>query len=173
MRRSNHYEAAFEHLLRGKALPYVAVDEAKRALFASVELKSFDFVVYLPGKRNLLIDIKGRKARPSRRGWYFDCWITRSDLEALGAWEEVFGEQFAAAFVFAFWLADPDRVGLFDTFRFHSRAYRFLTVYLDDYRHYVRRRLDRWDTVTIPQSAFRELAFEFDQWSDGGQATKR
>ena len=29
-----HYEAAFEDFLRRKGLPYIAVDEAKKALFA-------------------------------------------------------------------------------------------------------------------------------------------
>ena len=30
--RRFHYEQAFEHYLRANAIPYVAVDEAKRAL---------------------------------------------------------------------------------------------------------------------------------------------
>ena len=30
--RRFHYELAFEHYLRAKAIPYVAVDEAKRSL---------------------------------------------------------------------------------------------------------------------------------------------
>ena len=44
--RSVHYEAAFEAFLRDRGIPYVAVDEAKKALFANAKLKSFDFVVY-------------------------------------------------------------------------------------------------------------------------------
>ena len=44
--RTVHYEAAFEGYLRHRAIPYVAIDEAKRALFANAKLKSFDFVVY-------------------------------------------------------------------------------------------------------------------------------
>ena len=32
--RDNHYEAAFEEYLRGRGLPYVAVDEARRSLMA-------------------------------------------------------------------------------------------------------------------------------------------
>jgi len=31
-KRSNHYEAAFEEYLRQRQIPYVAVDEKKRAL---------------------------------------------------------------------------------------------------------------------------------------------
>ena len=47
--RRFHYDRAFEHYLRANAIPYVAVDEAKRALApgidkgATLKLKSFDF----------------------------------------------------------------------------------------------------------------------------------
>ena len=61
--RTVHYEAAFEAFLRGKGIPYVAVDEAKKALFADAKLKSFDFVVYSKTGPNLLIDVKGRQVQ--------------------------------------------------------------------------------------------------------------
>ena len=61
--RSIHYESAFEAYLRSKGIPYVAVDEAKKALFANAKLKSFDFVVYSKNGPNLLIDVKGRQVR--------------------------------------------------------------------------------------------------------------
>jgi len=61
--RNIHYEAAFEAFLRDKGIPYVAVDEAKKALFANAKLKSFDFVVYSRNGPNLLIDVKGRQQR--------------------------------------------------------------------------------------------------------------
>ncbi len=62
MDRSIHYEAAFEAFLRDRRVPYVAVDEAKKALFADARLKSFDFVVYSKNASNLLVDVKGRRA---------------------------------------------------------------------------------------------------------------
>ena len=52
------YEACFEDYLRTAGVPYVAVDEAKKALFAGVRLKSFDFVVYSASGTNLLVDVK-------------------------------------------------------------------------------------------------------------------
>ena len=61
--RTVHYEAAFEGYLRHRGMPYVAVDEAKRALFATAKLKSFDFVVYSKTGPNLLVDVKGRSCR--------------------------------------------------------------------------------------------------------------
>jgi len=93
--RRHHYEQAFETFLRSRRIPYVAVDEAKRALLPedhnlrltitdqggqkNVALKSFDFVIYgQDGVRptdpnqpaNLLVEIKGRKVarRPRKAG---------------------------------------------------------------------------------------------------------
>lgn len=82
--RRHHYEKAFEDFLRARRIPYVAVNEAKKALLpesaalATLErddagnpirhaLKSFDFVLY-GGGVNLLAEVKGRRiprARPS------------------------------------------------------------------------------------------------------------
>jgi len=166
MRRSNHYEAAFEQFLRDKALPYVAVDEAKRAIFSEIELKSFDFIAYLPTKRNLLIDIKGRKAKPAKQGWSYDCWISQADLDALMTWQQVFGRDFAGGLVFAYWLADFNHLELFDTYQFRNRHYRFFAVYLDDYRPYVRTRSSRWKTVTIPRNIFNTIAIDFSKLID-------
>lgn len=75
--RRHHYEVAFESFLRDRRIPYVAVDEARKALLpesadlrvASPEhprgqaLKSFDFVIYsgAPNRPNILADVKGRK----------------------------------------------------------------------------------------------------------------
>jgi hypothetical protein len=78
--RRHHYEAAFEHYLRTLHVPYVMVDEAKKALLPpgaqfrldptpeslgqgtprTVGLKSFDFVIY-GSPRNYLVEIKGRR----------------------------------------------------------------------------------------------------------------
>lgn len=79
--RRHHYETAFEEYLRSRRIPYVAVDEAKKALLppgtpmtvvrtdsdgpVSAALKSFDFVIY-GSSANLLLEVKGR--RIGRRG---------------------------------------------------------------------------------------------------------
>lgn len=60
--RDNHYEAAFEAYLRQRQIPYIAVDEAKRALVAGGEsIKSLDFIVSAPGGGAWLVDVKGRR----------------------------------------------------------------------------------------------------------------
>ncbi len=84
--RRHHYERAFEEFLRSRRIPYVAVDEARKALLPDGDagalrvteiepraadpsappvtrtrsLKSFDFVIYAQ-PTNLLLDVKGRK----------------------------------------------------------------------------------------------------------------
>jgi hypothetical protein len=75
MKRTNHYDVAFDAYLRRAGVPFVVVDEARRARLNQVSLKSLDFIVTAPGNRNLLVDVKGRQfpsgsscgpARPAR-----------------------------------------------------------------------------------------------------------
>lgn len=87
MNDRDHYQRAFEDYIRQRRIPYVSVDEARRAILPDASplkvetregadgtgrlatLKSFDFVVYGPGS-NLLVEVKGRKVaarRSSRR----------------------------------------------------------------------------------------------------------
>jgi hypothetical protein len=72
-----------EAYLRESGTPYVAVDEAKKALFAGVSLKSFDFVAYSADGPNWLITCKP---------------FSQGDMrEVMRKWEDVFGKGFAAA----------------------------------------------------------------------------
>ncbi len=45
VKRTNHYDVAFEEYLRGTCTPYVAVDEQRRARLVDASLKSMDFIV--------------------------------------------------------------------------------------------------------------------------------
>jgi hypothetical protein len=72
-----------EAYLRESGTPYVAVDEARKALFSGVTLKPFDFVVYNDRGPNWLITCKPFSA-PGMR-------------DTMRAWEDVFGKGFAAA----------------------------------------------------------------------------
>jgi len=72
-----------EAYLRASGTPYVAVDEAKKALFAGVQLRSFDFVAYSESGPNWLITCKP---------------FSHGDMrEVMRKWEDVFGKGFAAA----------------------------------------------------------------------------
>jgi hypothetical protein len=155
------YEACFEDYLRTAGVPYVAVDEAKKALFAGVRLKSFDFVVYSANGANLLVDVKGRRfpyeRSGSRRRW--ENWTTREDLKSLAQWEEVFGSGFAGLLAFCYHLMRPEAAEAFEVVHlFRGEYYALVGVYRDAYAAAARPRSRAWDTVSVPTRTFRELA---------------
>jgi len=161
--RSVHYEAAFEDYLRARGWPYVAVDETKKAIFADASIKSFDFLVYSESGPNLLVDVKGRKFPDSgagrcaggSRAW--ENWVTRQDVEGLGEWEEVFGNDFRAVLVFAYWLqGPPQRAPFEDVHLSRQRHYGFVGISLSDYVIAARPRSAKWQTITMPTAAFVE-----------------
>jgi hypothetical protein len=160
-RRSVHYEAAFESYLQAKGWPYVVVDEAKKAIFADVSIKSFDFLVYSDAQRNLLVDIKGRKfpdtRRPSSgqsaRAW--ENWVTREDIASLLEWERIFGADFVAVLVFAYWLQGaPGSAPFEDVHFFRQRHYAFAAIAAGEYAAAVRPRSSRWQTLSMPAGEF-------------------
>jgi DNA-binding sugar fermentation-stimulating protein len=164
--RSVHYESAFEEYLRQRGIPYVAVDEAKKALFSNAKLKSFDFVVYSKTGPNLLIDVKGRSCRNATGKRGFETWTTERDVQDLMQWEQVFGEGFKAVFTFIYWIDAPmegfePEPGMF---QHRDKWYLLMGVALDEYRNHMRRRSAKWETVSLPAEAFRNLAKPFEAW---------
>ena len=161
--RNVHYEAAFEAFLRDKGIPCVAVDEAKRALFANTKLKSFDFVVYSKNGPNLLVDVKGRQVRnrSARKG--FETWATEQDVVDLMQWEQVFGEGYKAVLTFVYWI-DPPLTPEAGMFEYRGRWYQMMGVDLGEYRNHMRRRSPKWETVCLPAEDFRSLARPIDDW---------
>ena len=163
--RNIHYEAAVEDYLRGKGWPYVAVDEAKKAIFAGASLKSFDFIVYSESGQNLLADVKGRKfpdgivgrKRGASRAW--ENWITHSDVHGLTDWEKVFGEDFMATLIFAYWLqGPPQRAPFQDVHVYRQRCYAFVAVRLSEYLGAAKPRSAKWETISVPSARFAEMA---------------
>lgn len=161
--RNVHYEAAFEAFLREKGVPCVAVDEAKRALFASAKLKSFDFVVYSKNGPNLLVDVKGRQLRnrAARRG--FETWATEQDVTDLMQWQQIFGEGYTALFTFIYWI-DPPLVAEAGMFLYRGRWYQMMGIDLAEYRGHMRRRSPKWATVALGADDFRSLARPIESW---------
>ena len=186
MDRGNHYEAAFEAFLRQRRMPYVAVDETKKALFAGSKLKSFDFVVYSKSGPNLLVDVKGRRARGGEGSVPLQTWATRRDVDDLLEWERIFGDGFSAVFAFVYETdpvlspppghfvhrrgrdaeLDEDRLPG-DTATMQGggeRHYLMLGVNLADYRGRMSRRSVKWDTVALPMADFRAMARPIESW---------
>jgi len=162
--RSIHYEAAFEAFLRQRGIPYVAVDEAKKALFANAKLKSFDFVVYSKNGPNLLIDVKGRSARDrsaTRRS--LQTWTTERDIDDLMQWEQVFGEGFRGLLAFVYEI-EPQITPEQGVFEYRERWYMMMGVELAEYRNHMRRRSAKWETVALPMEDFRNLARPMESW---------
>ncbi|MBL8878045.1 MAG: HYExAFE family protein [Phycisphaerales bacterium] len=152
MKSHIHYETAFESYLREKQVPYVAVDEAKRAIFRDAKLKSFDFIVYSSHETNWLVDIKGRSWAPGGGRW--ENWVTQLDLDGLDQWQGVFGAGFRALFVFAYQLA-LDAPAPADVVYDASRSrYVFAGVPIDQYRQFARVRSPKWGTVNMPTRDF-------------------
>ena len=164
--RSIHYEAAFEAYLRHRGVPYVAVDEAKKALFSTAKLKSFDFVVYSKAGPNLLIDVKGRQLRSKTAKRGFDSWTTERDVTDLMQWEQVFGDGFKAVFTFIYWVDTPPEGATPEPGSFHHRdkSYLLYGIDLTEYRNHMRRRSAKWETVSLPAEAFRNLARPIETW---------
>lgn len=184
--RRHHYERAFEGYLRDQRVPYMAVNEARRALLpkqAKLELegadggksaiKNFDFVVYGDpaddgvagmGADNLLVEVKGRRlprmrladGRPAKAR--LESWVTMDDVEALGTWERLFGEGYRAVFVFVYWCDDVPPDGLFtEVFSYQSRWYTVRAVTLEDYTQCMKVRSPKWRTVNLPTADFERI----------------
>ncbi len=169
MNRDNHYEAAFEAYLRAFQIPYVAVDEAKRALWGDSSLKSLDFIVSSSAmqgpatsepesNRRWLVDVKGRRFPSGAQKQYWKNWSTRDDLTSLARWQHLFGSEFASMFVFSYHVLDrklpvPEE----DLFEYQGERYGFVGIALDDYAYHARQISPRWDTVAMPCEVFRQL----------------
>lgn len=189
MRLREHYERAFAWYLRENRVPYIAVDEAKRALLpdgaalgvrvggetSNRTLKNFDLVAYTEG-RNYLIDIKGRKVQGKGTGeGRLESWVTQGDVDALAVWESLFNasegtsEQgtesagsFRGAFVFLYWLASPPPDGLFqEVFVHEGRWYAVRSVELGAYVSRMKVRSPRWGTVDLAKRDFEAISRPF------------
>jgi hypothetical protein len=173
-KRTNHYDAAFEAYLRRAGVPFVVVDEARRARLNQVSLKSMDFIVTAPGNRNLLVDVKGRQF-PSgcgRRGpragagHKWENWATKDDLDSLLRWQDVFGDGFRAMLVFAYDLLDAraahdlaKQAGVRAGGVFFHRGHvdSFFGVWADEYQTAMHARSQSWETVSVSSREFRDL----------------
>lgn len=174
------HERAFESFLRARRIPYVAVDEAKKALLppgahgaaigsddeGDQALKSFDFVLYGQDGENLLVDVKGRKlgggggsAATSSSAGRMDSWVPLDDVTSLRRWETLFGAGFRAAFVFVYWCAEQPPDALFqEIMEYQGDWYALRAVSLDAYERSMKIRSPKWRTVDIPRAVFQRIS---------------
>ena len=93
--------AGIEQILRQTGRPFVAVDDAKKAIFSGAKIASFDFLIYMPQGDHLLVTVLP-KSKPKP---------TVGQQDALRQWQRVFGAGFVGAFIHAVdeptaWLLD-------------------------------------------------------------------
>jgi len=163
---SNLYEQAFENWLADNRIQYIAVDEHKRALFERSKIKSFDFLLYPHNQQVIIAELKGRRFKGTSfaKLTSLECWVTAEDVEGLARWQEVFGSEHRAVFVFAYQIekVDVDFDGR-EVYDFAPNRYIFFGVNLDDYRKFMKRRSPKWQTVTLPADKFRQCAIEISE----------
>ena len=91
--------------------------------------------------------------------------MTREDIDDLRQWEEIFGEGFAAIFLFMYhWPERPETSPFPDVFSFQERWYATLAISVVDYRGSMKNRSEKWGTVHLPTAEFRRLAKPFEGW---------
>jgi len=155
------YEQAFENWLMDNHVQYVVVDQQKRRIFARSKIKSFDFLLYPTGSQPVIAEVKGRKFKGKSLAELtgLQCWVTMGDVRGLIRWQQVFAEDFAASFIFAYEfeniIVETDGREVYD---FQENQYMFYAVKLDDYREFMKVRSPKWQTVTLPAAKFREFA---------------
>lgn len=158
--RRNHYDAAFEEYLRTSQIPYVAVDEKRRALVQNASIKSLDFIVYSKQGPNLLIDVKGRTEispnQNNKRRW--ENWATIEDVRGLQQWQQIFGDDFISSLVFAYQLpSNSFSNNLEKLFAYKENLYAFYLVTIDEYQSKMKPRSPSWQTVFLHQQDFHEI----------------
>ncbi len=157
----NHYERAFESWLIENRIKYSPVDQHKRAELRRNKIKSFDFLLYPEDSKPLIAEVKGRKFSGTslEKLTGLECWVTWEDVNGLTEWQEIFGQEYTAAFIFAYRFdkvdVDPGGRQVHD---FNGQRYTFFVVGLDDYRSFMKVRSPKWHTVTLAAARFRECA---------------
>src|SRR5205823_1239886 len=71
--------------LESSRIPYINIDEAKKALFNGANLKAFHFVVYSSTGKNWLILCRSRQR-------------SEEDIRDMRSWQDIFGDEFQAVF---------------------------------------------------------------------------
>ncbi len=165
--RRTHYELAFEKYLDRRGTPYVAVEDVHHFVRGRTGIKAFDYIVYPASGPACLVDVKGRKSVSPKGGGEVrrKNWVTRDDVTGLLSWQDVFGEDYASVFIFAYWLAgekkpaeSPQAEAEDYSLRFAGRRYSFWLVRVEEYARHEKQLSKSWRTVHVPRATFREIS---------------
>ncbi|MCS7167616.1 MAG: HYExAFE family protein [Gemmatales bacterium] len=158
----NGYEKAFVAWLRHQGLMYFFIDETHRQHLTGQGVKSPDLVVRSFDGRDLVVDVKGRRypggnTHKPRRVW--ERWCTRSDCHSLLRWSEALHAQGVLVFVYHI-RAPSDEVypAWLEIWSWHKKIFGLCGVRVERYMEHMKLRSPKWDTVSLPMEAFRQLA---------------
>jgi hypothetical protein len=170
-RRQIHYERAFTAMLADRGVPYMAVDEARRAVLPgeqaplatihagrSKTLKAFDYVLY--GTPNLLVEHKGRRLPVGSAR--LENWVTDDDVDSLRRWRAMFGDEYVGCFVFVYECSGEPPTSpspLYeDAWIFKDRWYALRAIDVEAYAAHMRVRSARWRTVCLGKADFERVS---------------
>ena len=163
----NHYERAFQNWLIDNRIEYAALNGHEAVWLKHSGIKSFDFLLQLPGGEKIIAEVKGRKFKGTSLAKLasLECWVTADDIEGMTKWQKIFGSDCKSVFVFVYKIEniDVDFDGR-DFFDFDDNRYVFLCVGLDDYRAFRKQRSPKWQTVTMPAEKFRQCAVQLAEY---------
>jgi len=178
--RTTRYERAFEAHLARRGVPFVSIEQARRALLprgaalaaehigaggdrTPAVVKSFDAVLYgddRPGREHhLLVEVKGRKLSPRRTppagARRLESWATLDDIESLTNWTRLFGPPFRGALVFLYEMPAGEACSAFEEVIEHDGLrYGVRAIEISQYRAAMKTRSPRWRTVDLPAAEF-------------------
>ena len=115
---------------------------------------------------NLVVEVKGKRAKNKRGRRDWENWVTTDDLDGLVRWQAMFGPGFRAVLAFAY--AEPIQPfplpGDNGAYEFRGLDYRFWAVGLDDYIAHLRSRGPAWKAVAMARRAFRRRVRPLLEW---------
>ena len=154
------YERAVEEYLRSHQLPYLAVNQRRRALAAQRSLKNFDFLVRARSGQHYLMEVKGRPFPYVHRARkvYWENWVHEEDLEGLRLWRDYFGFGFTGLVCYAYLVTEAEFLESFPSrSQWQGRNFGLVALTLEDFLQWAEQRSSRWRAKHIPPVLFRQL----------------
>lgn len=164
MRRKGHfsdYETMLESLMRSRLVPYVAVNEKRRPVTARGPVKNFDFIIH-SGAANYIADVKGKlfpqETKDKKTKLMWQNWINYSDLEGLGYWQRIMGNDFKSILIFTYRIVyEEDIFRFWDLYNYGGESYGLVACYFNDYMAHAKLRSKKWNAYFVPKNEFIKI----------------
>lgn len=169
----SEYERVFEGIIRKCEIPYIAINEAKRAVVEGKKIKSLDFIV--ASKTGIyLLDVKGKtfpygwpKRSISERD-YWENWVHKDDLEGMELWSSLLqSKKIQPLLVFVYKIVKRDEVQNFvDYVKMDNTLYGFVAIPTSVYRQNWKQRsvAQGFTAMYVSRDKFKSLAEPFSKF---------